>query len=156
MDACMAVWGKKLEGCAPELRESTCRTRAEPKLPCRSGLSIWFARKSDWDPKDFLTTKVEGPLIAADDVELDEALDVTQQDMQKKRDTMEHPRSGPTVMNNDVVIEHTRARRNPKAPWCPVSQMAEAPPFKHQSRKSLSIHIAGPLIQDMTKSKYIP
>eukprot|EP00971_Amphidinium_carterae_P053479 1053651-Amphidinium_carterae.1 len=69
------------------------------------------------------------------------------------------PRTDPIVMNNDVVIEHIRAHHNPKAPWCPVCQMAEAP-YKHQSLKRteigcLSIDIAGLLLEDVAKSKYI-
>eukprot|EP00971_Amphidinium_carterae_P240967 4783997-Amphidinium_carterae.1 len=49
---------------------------------------------------------------------------------------------------------------NPKAPWCLVCQMVEATPYKPQSLKRteigcLSIDIAGPLIQAVTKSRYI-
>eukprot|EP00971_Amphidinium_carterae_P003121 61105-Amphidinium_carterae.1 len=49
---------------------------------------------NDWDPTDF-PNELEGLPISADDVELDSTLNVIQQDLQKERESMEHPRSGP-------------------------------------------------------------
>eukprot|EP00971_Amphidinium_carterae_P123553 2446898-Amphidinium_carterae.1 len=66
---------------------------------------------SVWDPK-VVPDQVESLPDDANGIELDEALDVIQQDLQKEWDSSEHPRMGFFVMNNDVVLE-VQAKTHP-------------------------------------------
>eukprot|EP00971_Amphidinium_carterae_P114823 2274360-Amphidinium_carterae.1 len=78
---------------------------------------------SDWDPKD-VPDQVQSLPDAANDVELDEALDVVQQDLQKEWDSSENPRAGPIVMNNDVVIEHKGKFTTVQKAYCVIQKLA--------------------------------
>eukprot|EP00971_Amphidinium_carterae_P256178 5086332-Amphidinium_carterae.1 len=107
------------------------------------------------DAKDVIDVGLHGIPDIADDDGLDDAVDVIQQDFQKEQDTIEPARVGPLPMSSEVVLDHLRSHHKPKAAWCPICQLAEAPPFKHHSLKRtetgyFSIDIAGHLDQDVT------